>query len=401
MKNWKLEGKIVLLRVDFNVPIDKGIITDDTRIVKSLVTIKRLLEDNAKLVIMSHLGRPLKSLLPDGQLDKIKFSLAPVAKRLSELLGRDVLFSSDCGGADTKEKLTLLQSGRILLLENTRFYKQEEKGDPAWAEELAHMGDYYINDAFGAAHREHATTATIARFFDKNHKGFGLLMDAELQNAAKVIQHPEKPLTAIVGGAKVSDKIELISNLIDKCDNILIGGGMAYTFFAAQGHFVGNSICETDKLELAKELLEKARTKGVKLLLPLDSIAADSFSNEAKTITTTDANVPEGYMGLDIGPETIKLFNKTILESKTIVWNGPMGVFEMSSFENGTKNIAMTVAEATRKGAFSLIGGGDSVAAINKYGLDDEVSFVSTGGGAMLELLEGKVLPGVAAILHE
>jgi len=402
MKDWNVEGRIVLLRVDFNVPIDaQGNITDDTRIVKSLTTINNLLDRKAKLVVMSHLGRPLKSLLPDGQLDKIKFSLAPVAGRLSELLNQKVMFATDCGGADTNTKLGALKDGQLLLLENTRFYKQEEKGDPIWAEELAKMGEYFLNDAFGAAHREHATTATIARFFDKNHKGFGLLMDAELQNAAKVIDHPKRPLTAIVGGAKVSDKIELISNLIDKCDHILIGGGMAYTFFAAQGYQVGNSICETDKLELAKELLEKAKEKSIQLLLPLDSIAAESFNNDAKKLTTPDVNIPEGYMGLDIGPETIKLFNKTILESSTIVWNGPMGVFEMSSFETGTRNIAMTVAEATKKGAFSLIGGGDSVAAINKYGLDDEVSFVSTGGGAMLELLEGKVLPGVAAILQE
>ena len=394
IENIDVKGRRVFLRVDFNVPLENGKVSDDTRIIKTLPTIELLLNRGAKLIIASHLGRP------DGKVNP-KYSMKPVQEAFAAILKKPVKFSEQIVGADVEKISHDLANGEVLLLENLRFHKEEEENNPEFAKKLSSLADIYINDAFGAAHREHATTATIARFFDKNHKGFGLLMDAELQNAAKVIQHPEKPLTAIVGGAKVSDKIELISNLIDTCDNILIGGGMAYTYFAAQGHFVGNSICETDKLELAKELLEKARLKGVKLLLPLDSIAADSFNNEAKTITTTDANVPDGYMGLDIGPETIKLFNKTILESKTIVWNGPMGVFEMSSFETGTRNIAITVAEATKKGAFSLIGGGDSVAAINKYGLDDEVSFVSTGGGAMLELLEGKVLPGVAAILQE
>lgn len=400
MKRLVVKGKVVLLRVDFNVPINSaGEITDENRIEKSIPTIQNLLDQGAKLVIMSHLGRPLKELLPNGDINLIKFSLKPVAENLQKRLNNKVQFSTDCGGPETQRLIQHLKEGEALLLENTRFYKGEEKGDVSWAESLSKLGSFYINDAFGAAHREHATTATIARFFDKDHKAFGLLMDEELEHSKKITESPEHPLTAIIGGAKVSDKIELISNLIDLCDTILIGGGMAYTFFAAQGYHIGTSLCELDKLELAKSLIQKAHDRKVKLILPLDSVTGSSFSNESTIGVTPDVNIPDQCMGLDIGPKTIKLFSKIIHESKTIVWNGPMGVFEMSNFEQGTKSIALAVAEATYKGCFSLIGGGDSVAAINKYHLEDDVSYVSTGGGAMLELLEGKTLPGVAAIL--
>lgn len=400
MKRLVVKGKVVLLRVDFNVPINSaGEITDENRIEKSIPTIQNLLDQGAKLVIMSHLGRPLKELLPNGDINLIKFSLKPVAENLQKRLKNKVQFSTDCGGPETQRLIQHLKEGEALLLENTRFYKGEEKGDVSWAESLSKLGSFYINDAFGAAHREHATTATIARFFDKDHKAFGLLMDEELEHSKKITESPEHPLTAIIGGAKVSDKIELISNLIDLCDTILIGGGMAYTFFAAQGYHIGTSLCELDKLELAKSLIQKAHDRKVKLILPLDSVTGSSFSNESTIGVTPDVNIPDQCMGLDIGPKTIKLFSKIIHESKTIVWNGPMGVFEMTNFEQGTKSIALAVAEATYKGCFSLIGGGDSVAAINKYHLEDDVSYVSTGGGAMLELLEGKTLPGVATIL--
>ena len=398
MNHWNLDGETVILRVDFNVPIKNGVITDDTRIVKSLDTVNALLKSNAKLIIMSHLGRPLKELLPDGSIDFAKFSLQPIAKKLGELLNINVHFAKDCGGPDTLRLLTELKSGEILLLENTRFNKQEEKGDLEWAKSLSTLGEYYVNDAFGSAHREHCSTATIARFFDKEHKSFGLLMDAEVKNASKVMDNPERPFTAILGGAKVSDKINLISSLIDRCDNILIGGGMAFTFFAAKGIPIGKSLCERDKLDLAKSLLQKAHEKNVKIFLPLDSAAADSFSNEAKYYITNEEEIHQDFMGLDIGSQTIEKYNEIILASKTIVWNGPMGVFEMSNFSNGTKQIALSVANATAAGAFSLIGGGDSVAAINKYELSNQVSFISTGGGAMLEFLEGKELPGIAAM---
>ena len=398
MNHWNLDGETVILRVDFNVPIKNGVITDDTRIVKSLDTVNALLKSNAKLIIMSHLGRPLKELLPDGSIDFAKFSLQPIAKKLGELLNINVHFAKDCGGPDTLRLLTELKSGEILLLENTRFNKQEEKGDLEWAKSLSTLGEYYVNDAFGSAHREHCSTATIARFFDKEHKSFGLLMDAEVKNASKVMDNPERPFTAILGGAKVSDKINLISSLIDRCDNILIGGGMAFTFFAAKGIPIGKSLCESDKLDLAKSLLQKAHEKNVKIFLPLDSAAADSFSNEAKYYITNEEEIHQDFMGLDIGSQTIEKYNEIILASKTIVWNGPMGVFEMSNFSNGTKQIALSVANATVAGAFSLIGGGDSVAAINKYELSNQVSFISTGGGAMLEFLEGKELPGIAAM---
>lgn len=400
MMNWNLKDKKVILRVDFNVPIKNGVIKDDTRIVKSLPTIELLIQKGAKLIIMSHLGRPLKELLPDGNIDKEKFSLKPVAQKLSELLSKPVEFASDCAGADTFAKIDKLNSGDVLLLENTRYYKQEEKGDPEWARLLSTMGEYYVNDAFGAAHREHCSTATIARYFDAEHKAFGLLMKAEVENGERVLKNPKRPLTAIIGGAKVSDKIELISNLIDLCDNILIGGGMAFTFQKAMGTSIGKSLCEHEKSDLALQLIEKAKQKNVKLLFPVDAVIAKEFKNDTEFETTSDTNIKEDYMGLDIGPKTIELFTRIINLSATIIWNGPMGVFEMDNFSNGTKQIALAVADATQSGSYSLIGGGDSVAAINKYHLENKVSFVSTGGGAMLEMLEGKKLPGVERIMQ-
>lgn len=399
MKHIDLTGKKALVRVDFNVPIDKQYhITDDTRMRAAVPTIKYLLENGAAVILMSHLGRPEEKRKPDGSVDVEKFTLQHLVGHLSDLLGVPVQFSPEFVGERSFATAALLKPGEVLLLENTRFLPGESKGDRELARKLAEMGDVYINDAFGTAHREHASTATVARFFGPEAKGFGFLMDLELKNAGKVLDHPERPLTAIIGGAKVSDKILLLERLIGLVDNLIIGGGMAYTFFKAQGGQIGNSLVENDRLELAAELLKKAEAKGVKLLLPQDSILADKFDNEANRQTTPSHAIPDGWMGLDIGPEAVKAFQDTILQSKTIFWNGPMGVFEMANFANGTRTIAETVAQATRNGAFSLVGGGDSVAAITQMGLDDDISFVSTGGGAMLELLEGKVLPGVAAI---
>lgn len=400
LQSFQVKDRNVILRVDFNVPIKNGVIQDETRIVKTLPTIQYLIQQGARIIILSHLGRPLKELLPDGAINYGKFSLQPVATKLAELLNCKVVFAKDCGDADTLAKIQDLQSGEILLCENTRFYKQEEKGDVDWASKLAALGAFYINDAFGAAHREHCSTATIARFFDKEHKAFGFLMQKEVENGLRVLQNPQRPMTAIIGGAKVSDKIELISSLMDFCDQILIGGGMAYTFLHALGYRIGNSLCELDKLDLAKTLIEKAQAKNVQLVLPEDSVSGQSFANDTNIQISTDQNIPDGYMGLDIGPNTIKTYTLHILNSKTIIWNGPMGVFEMEHFSKGTQTIAEAVAQATQQGAYSLIGGGDSVAAINKYQLQDQVSFVSTGGGAMLEMLEGKQLPGVQAILN-
>lgn len=400
LQSFQVKDRNVILRVDFNVPIKNGVIQDETRIVKTLPTIQYLIQQGARIVILSHLGRPLKELLPDGAINYGKFSLQPVATKLAELLNCKVVFAKDCGEADTLSKVQDLQSGEILLCENTRFYKQEEKGDVDWASKLAALGAFYINDAFGAAHREHCSTATIARFFDKEHKAFGFLMQKEVENGLRVLQNPQRPMTAIIGGAKVSDKIELISSLMDFCDQILIGGGMAYTFLHALGYRIGNSLCELDKLDLAKSLIEKAQAKNVQLVLPEDSVSGQSFANDTNIQISTDQNIPEGFMGLDIGPNTIKTYTQLLLNSKTIIWNGPMGVFEMEHFSKGTQTIAEAVAQATQQGAYSLIGGGDSVAAINKYQLQDQVSFVSTGGGAMLEMLEGKQLPGVQAILN-
>lgn len=386
-------GKKALIRVDFNVPLnDKFEITDDNRIKAAIPTIKKILNDGGSVILMSHLGRP-----KDGPSNK--YSLKHLVPHLSDLLGGvKVDFADDCIGQSASEKSSALKPGEVLLLENLRFYKQEEKGDKDFAKKLASLGDVYVNDAFGTAHRAHASTAVIAEFFAKENKLFGLLMENEVKSAEKVLRDAEKPFTAIMGGAKVSDKILLIENLLERANNIIIGGGMAYTFFKAQGGKTGNSLVEEDRLQTAKELLDKAKAKNVNIYLPADSIAADKFDANANTQECDNNNIPEGWMGLDIGPKAIAEFRNVILASKTILWNGPMGVFEMEKFQKGTKAVAEAIATATQQGAYSLIGGGDSVAAINQFGYADKVSYVSTGGGAMLEFFEGKELPGIAAI---
>lgn len=393
-------GKKVLVRVDFNVPLDQDFnITDDTRMVAALPTIRHLLDDNAAVILMSHLGRPQKKKKEDGSIDTEKFTLYHLVDHLSELLDQPVDFAHDVVGEQAKRKTAELPAGQVLLLENTRFEAGEEKGDPDLARALAAFGDFYINDAFGTAHRAHASTAVIARYFDKDHKGFGFLMGKELGFADRVRENPEKPYTAIVGGAKVSDKIGLLENLLGKCDNILVGGGMAYTFYKALGGEIGDSLVEMDKLDLAKEILAKAEKNNTKIVLPEDSVVADAFSNEAKTQTVPSDDIPAGWMGLDIGPRAVERFSDVIKKSKTVMWNGPMGVFEMEKFAQGSIGIAKAMAEATSEnGAFTMVGGGDSVSAINQAGLADSVSFISTGGGAMLEYLEGKTLPGIEAI---
>jgi len=392
----------VLVRVDFNVPLDGQYnITDDTRIEAAIPTLKKLLEKNNALIIMSHLGRPQKQKNDDGSINVKKFTLEHIVGRLSTLLGTPVKFANDTIGEDAIAKADELTAGEVLVLQNTRFHKEEAAGDENFASQLAKMADVYVNDAFGTAHRAHASTATVAKFFSKDKKAFGLLMKRELENAEKVINNPARPFTAIVGGAKVSDKILLIKELLNKVDNIIIGGGMAYTFMKAQGGTIGTSLVELDKLTLANELLAIAKEKGVNFLLPKDSIIADSFNKDANTKQCDSDKVEENWMGLDIGEVARTEFANVVETSKTILWNGPMGVFEMKPFSGGTSAIAHAVAYATKKGAFSLIGGGDSVAAINQSGLNEQVSFISTGGGAMLEYLEGKELPGVAAILNE
>lgn len=392
-------GKRALVRVDFNVPLDKKTlaITDDSRIRATLPTLKKILNDGGSCILMSHLGRPLKKLKEDGTVDYEKHSLKHVVQCTSELLGVNVKFATDCLGADAAELSASLKPGEVLLLENLRFNKEEEKGDEAFAEKLSKYGDVYVNDAFGTAHRAHASTAVIAKFFPEA-KCFGYVMAQEVANAEKVMKKSERPFTAIVGGAKVSDKLLIIENLLNIADNILIGGGMSYTFMKAQGGTIGNSLCEDDRMVLTLELIEKAKAKGVKLYLPVDSKIADQFANEAQTNTTHSNAIPDGWMGLDIGPEAIKTYAEVLRNSKTILWNGPMGVFEMSNFEAGTKAVADAVVEATQNGAFSLIGGGDSAAAISKFGYESKVSYVSTGGGALLEYFEGKELPGITAI---
>jgi phosphoglycerate kinase len=384
-------GKKALIRVDFNVPLDDNFnITDDNRITAALPTIKKILTDGGAVILMSHLGRP-----KDGPTNK--YSLKHIVPHLSDLLGQQVEFADDCIGDEAVNKAKALGAGQVLLLENLRFYKEEEKGDKDFAEKLSKLGDVYVNDAFGTAHRAHASTAIIAQFFP-TAKYFGYLMAGELANAEKILNGAEKPFTAIMGGSKVSDKIQLIERLLEKVDNLIIGGGMAYTFAKAAGGTIGTSLVELDKLDLATSLVQKAKDKGVNLYLPIDTKIADSFSNEAKTGVTPTKAIPDNWMGLDIGPETIKAFSKVVEESKTILWNGPMGVFEMESFLIGTKAIADAVVAATENGAFSLIGGGDSAAAVAKFGLTEDVSYVSTGGGALLEYMEGKELPGVKAI---
>ncbi len=394
MKNidtFDFTNKKVIIRVDFNVPLnDKFEITDDTRIRAAIPTIKKVLSSGGAVILMSHLGRP-----KDGP--EHKFSLNHLIPELSKQIGVDVQFADDCIGEQAVQKADLLKAGEVLLLENLRFYKEETKGDEAFAEKLSKLADVYMNDAFGTAHRAHASTAIIAKFFPDN-KMFGYVMNNELININKVIKEGKKPITAILGGAKVSGKIEIINNLIDKVDNIIIGGGMMFTFIKALGGKVGNSLVENDLIETAKNAMLKAEENNVCFHIPTDAVIADKFDNDANTKFCNSHEIPDGWMGLDIGPETGQAFKDLIGASETILWNGPMGVFEMPSFAQGTIEVAHAIANATKNGAFSLIGGGDSVAAINKFNLQDEVSYVSTGGGAMLEFIEGKVLPGVAAI---
>lgn len=391
--DFNFNGHKAVVRVDFNVPLnDKFEITDDTRMTAAVPTIRKILKDGGSVILMSHLGRP-----KDGPTEK--YSLKHLVYRLVKLLdGVTVKFAEDCIGPVAEAAAANLQAGEVLLLENLRFYKEEEKGDKAFAEKLSKLGDVYVNDAFGTAHRAHASTAVIAQFYPADKRMFGLLMEAEVGNAEKVLNGSEKPFTAILGGAKVSDKILIIENLMEKANNIIIGGGMAYTFLKAQGKEIGNSLCENEKLELALELLAKAKAKGVQLILPVDSVAADKFAADANTQVVSNDNIPAGWMGLDIGEKSVALFSETIQQSKTILWNGPMGVFEMKAFQNGTKAVADAIVAATAQGAFSLVGGGDSVAAVNQFGLAEKVSYVSTGGGAMLEFFEGKDLPGISAI---
>jgi phosphoglycerate kinase len=387
-------GEKALVRVDFNVPLNADFnITDDTRMRAAIPTIQRILTDGGSVILMSHLGRP-----KDGPTDK--YSLKHLINHLQELLQNQVpvLFADDCIGQQAYDLSANLKPNEVLLLENLRFYKEEEKGDAAFAEKLSKLGDVYVNDAFGTAHRAHASTAVIAQFFPAAKRMFGLLMEAEVASAEKVLNDTQKPFTAVLGGAKVSDKILIIENLLDKAQHMIIGGGMAYTFLKAQGAEIGSSLCENDKLSLATDLLAKATEKGVQLHLPVDSVIADKFAADAATQVVNNTSIPQGWMGLDIGPEAIRQFDEVLMQSKTILWNGPMGVFEMEKFQQGTKAIAEKVAEATAAGAFSLVGGGDSVAAVNQFGLADKVSYVSTGGGALLEYFEGKELPGIKAV---
>lgn len=390
ISDFNFQGRKALVRVDFNVPLNVQLeVTDETRINAAIPTIKKILEDGGSVILMSHLGRP-----KSGPEDK--FSLRHILPSLSAKLGVEVKFADDCVGDSARNASDGLQPGEVLLLENVRFYKEETAGDEAFAEKLASLGDIYVNDAFGTAHRAHASTTIAAKFF--SDKCCGFVMQQELENAQKVLEKPERPFTAIMGGAKVSDKILIIEKLLDKVDNLIIGGGMSYTFFKAIGGQIGNSLVEEEKLELAKELISKAKEKGVDLQLPKDSIIADNFSNDANTQTADNYSIPDGWMGLDIGPESREVFSSILKKSKTVLWNGPMGVFEMSSFAEGTNEIAKAVVSATKNGGFSLIGGGDSAAAVNNLGYGDKVSYVSTGGGALLEYMEGKVLPGVAAL---
>ncbi len=399
VEDFNFKGKRALIRVDFNVPLDKQYnITDDSRIKGAVPTIKKILKDGGSAVLMSHLGRPQKKLKEDGTVDVEKYSLKHVVKLTSELLDAEVAFAEDCMGEGAFEASLSLKEGEVLLLENLRFYKEEEKGSPEFARKLSRHGDVYVNDAFGTAHRAHASTTIVANYYTAENKMFGYLMASEIASAEKVLKSGEKPFTAILGGAKVSDKILIIENLMEKARNILIGGGMAYTFFKAQGGKVGNSLVEDDKLDLALHIIEKAKSNNVNLLLPVDSVVADKLDVNANISVCNSAEIPGGWMGLDIANNAIYDFTQVILSSKTILWNGPMGVFEMEKFQYGTKAIAEAVAQATSKGAYSLVGGGDSVAAVHKFTLADKVSYVSTGGGAMLEYFEGKELPGIKAI---
>ncbi|KOY85757.1 phosphoglycerate kinase [bacterium 336/3] len=391
LDQYNFAGKKALMRVDFNVPLDKNTfeVTDFTRLNAHIRSIKKIIGDGGSLILMSHLGRP------KGGYEE-KYSLKHVILSLKKLLGQDILFASDCISDEAVNMAKNLKAGEILLLENLRFYAEEEKGDVDFAKKLSSLGDVYVNDAFGTAHRAHASTAVMAQFFDTRVCGY--VMQAELDNAQKVLEKAEKPFTAIMGGAKISDKILIIEKLLDKVDNLIIGGGMSYTFFKAMGGEIGSSLVEEDKLDLAKSLIEKAKNKGVNLLLPEDSIIADAFNNDANRKEADNKHIPAGWMGLDIGKKAAESFSKVIESSKTILWNGPMGVFEMPNFAQGTSAVAKAVVSATEKGGFSLIGGGDSAAAVNQLGFGDKVSYVSTGGGALLEYMEGKELPGVKAL---
>jgi phosphoglycerate kinase len=390
--NYAFAGKRAIVRVDFNVPMDKttGLIADDKRIRAALPTLQHILKNGGSVVLLSHFGRPKNG--PEAI-----FSLTQISAQVSKILGVPVLFANDCIGQEAFELSKNLQPGQVLLLENVRFYKEETAGDTDFAQKLAQHGDCYVNDAFGAAHRAHSSTTQLASFFPQD-KMAGLLMNAEIENARKVLHHAERPFTAIVGGAKVSDKILIVENLLNLANHIIIGGGMAYTFYKAMGGQIGNSLCEADRLDTCLAILNKAKVKGVQIHLPIDAVAADRFAADAQTQVSPSNAIADGWMGLDIGPEAVKAFSAVLLESKTILWNGPMGVFEMPAFENGTKSIAHAVAEATKNGAFSLIGGGDRAAAVQQFELSEQVSYVSTGGGALLEYFEGKTLPGVQAL---
>ncbi len=394
-----VKGKQVLVRVDFNVPLDKNYnITDDTRMQKALPTINNLLVRGASVILASHLGRPQKDKNEDGSIKIEKYTLKHLIEHLAELTDAEIVFADDCVGGETELKAERLKPGEILLLENTRFHAGESKGDIDLAIKMSRLADIYVNDAFGTAHRAHSSTATVANYFKPEDKALGLLMYSEIANADKLLKSPKRPVVAIVGGAKVSDKIKLLEKLVEVVNHVCIGGGMAYTFLKSNGGKVGNSICEDDYMDLAQEILKKAKDLGTEIHLPIDNLIADNFANDANTKIVPSGEIPDGWEGLDIGPKSIEQFSKVIMKAQSILWNGPMGVFEMETFDKGTYGIAQTVANATKNGAFSLIGGGDSVAAINKSGLADSVSFVSTGGGAMLEYLEGKTLPGIKAI---
>ncbi len=390
--DFNFEDKKALIRVDFNVPLDANFnVTDATRIEAAKPTIIKILEDGGSVILMSHMGRPKGERNAD-------MSLNHIADMVSDIIGVEVKFVDDCVGEVAETAAANLQSGEVLLLENLRYHAEETKGDVVFAEQLSKLGDIYVNDAFGTAHRAHASTTIVAQFFPEN-KCFGYLLAKEIESIGKVMRSGEKPVLAILGGAKVSSKITIIENILDKVDHLIIGGGMTYTFVKAQGGQVGDSICEDDKMELALSILKQAKEKGVEIHIPVDVVAADDFSNDAQTKILDSDKIPDGWQGLDAGPETLKIFKEVILKSKTILWNGPIGVFEMENFANGTKALGNYIDEATQNGAFSLVGGGDSVAAVKQFGFSDKVSYVSTGGGAMLESLEGKTLPGIAAIL--
>lgn len=392
LQDFNFKNQKAIIRVDFNVPLDENFhVTDTTRIEAAKPTIDKILADGGSVILMSHLGRP------KGVEDK--YSLKHIVKTTTQILGTEVLFASDCVGVIAETAANNLQPGQVLLLENLRFYAEEEAGDVAFAKQLASLGDIYVNDAFGTAHRAHASTTIIAQFFE-DKKCFGALLTKEIESLNRVLKNSEKPVTAVLGGSKVSSKITVIENILDKIDHMIIGGGMTFTFVKALGGKIGDSICEDDKMELALEILKIAKEKGVQIHIPVDVIAADAFSNDAKTQIVDVREIPDGWQGLDAGPKSLEAFGKVIMESKTILWNGPLGVFELPAFANGTITLGNYIAEATANGAFSLVGGGDSVSAVKQFGLEDKMSYVSTGGGAMLEMLEGRTLPGVAAILE-